>query len=503
VVLREEGSRALLLFLAAYLIHWEVDRAMAKARASCAVEASLLEFLRSRGLRPEDRLAVGFSGGPDSTALLGALHALGWRNLLAVYVDHGIRPRTELDAEIALVKETCARLRTGLVVARIRTGAVLERARASGRGVEAEARDFRRTALAAAAERRGARAILLAHTRDDQAETVLMRLFGGSGAGGIRGIPESSGLFLRPLLGTSKAQLLSYIGGKGLPYSVDSTNASGRYLRNRVRRDLVPALDACFPGWRKGLARAQAKARRDEEALGAAAEPLGFHRLPDGRSSCPAEPLLAAPEAVAIRAIVAAAARQLGEERLSSGMAAAALRALKAEGSASYTGKRLRILRSGGEVILESVSSLIGRGGLDFPRRDGYFVSVDRPCQFRIGKLEVRVAWRDPARQSGGGTGIREGAFSFPIVVRSRRPGDAIALKAGRKRLDKLFSEWGMPERSRAMVPIIEDRDGIVAVLAAGIGGKDRYRTGHGKDGPQGDIPRGSARRLSIIVKGA
>jgi tRNA(Ile)-lysidine synthase len=471
---------------------------MAKARARCSVEAALLEFLRKRGFAPEDRIAVAYSGGPDSTALLLALSALGWREEVAIHVDHGIRPRPELDAELALVRRACADAGARLIVARLRPGAVAERAKESGEGVEAEARRFRYAALRSAMRKTGAEAVLLGHTRDDQLETLLMRLFGGSGAGGLRGMPEASGPFLRPFLGIGKAELLAYAAERGAMYSTDSTNASGEFLRNRIRRELVPALDAAMPGWRRGLARAAAKAALDEDALAAQAEALAFSGSSDGSLSSPAEALLGASEAVAVRAIVAAAGRALGAARVSSDMAAAALRALRGGDPSKYRGRGMEIERRGGNVALRRLPAFTERGGLDFPRRDGYFVLIDRPCRVRVGKLEVRASW-----SSDIGSGIRADAFRFPLVVRSRRPGDAIALKDGTKRLDALFSEWGLPESSRGAAPVVEDRDGIVAVLGAGIGGKDRYRARREDASPRGGPSGEGGRRLSVIVKGA
>jgi tRNA(Ile)-lysidine synthase len=467
---------------------------MGRARARCAVEAALLEFLGERGLCPDDRLAVAYSGGPDSTALLVALSAIGWTRPVALHVDHGIRPREELDAELALVKGLCGDLGAGLIVARVRPGAIAERARASGEGLEAEARKFRYAALRASREKAGAKAVLLAHNRDDQLETILMRLFGGAGAGGLRGIPAVSGPFMRPFLGLGKVDLLAYLEERGRLFSIDSTNASGDYLRNKIRLGLAPALDSTFAGWRRGLARAAAKAVLDEEALAAAARALAFSRRPDGSMAAPAAPLLAAPDAVAIRAIVEAAGRALGKDRVSGGMAASALVALRRGGESAYRGYGLELRLRVGEVVVRRSAAHKERDGLDFPRRGGYFVIIDRPCRVRVGKLEVSASWR-----SGGEPGIRADAFRFPLVVRSRRPGDSIALKDGAKRLDALFSEWGLPEASRGAAPVVEDRDGIVAVLGAGIGGRDRYRARRDGDDPSDE----QVRRLAVIVKGA
>jgi tRNA(Ile)-lysidine synthetase-like protein len=472
---------------------------MAAARARCLVEAVLLEALRSRGLEQEAHIAVGYSGGPDSSALLAALCALGSHGTgnsdrpIAIYVDHGLRPRTELDAELDIVRGNCASLGARLVVARIRPGRIAKRARASGEGIEAEARRYRYRALRSVYERESIRAILLAHTLDDQLETILMRLVRGSGSGGIRGIPAVSGPFIRPFLGLEKADLLSYLGLRGLRFSTDSTNASTVYLRNRIRGELVPLLNSSFPGWRQGLARASAKAREDDDALSSLARSFYFSSPAnlEGESSTPASPLLAAPEALAIRALVEAGGRITKNGRFSSSLAASALKALRGGEGAVYRGGGIEFSLRGGRIHL--------RRGLDFPRTGGYFVLIDHPRRIRVGKLEVRSVWRDSSRREGEGPGIRADAFRFPLVVRSRRPGDAIALAGGTKRLDELFSEWALPEDARGSVPILEDRDGIVAVLGAAFGGRDRYRVRPAGASSEGE----GARRLEVMVKGA
>jgi tRNA(Ile)-lysidine synthase len=466
------------------------------ARARCSVEATLLEALARSGLEPGDALGVAFSGGPDSSALLAALCALragsgGARALpLAIHVDHGLRPREELDSELALVRRNCAALGAGLVVARVRSGRIEEAAGLRGEGIEAEARRFRYRALRSVAERKGLKAILLAHTLDDQLETVLMRLLSGSGSGGIRGIPERSGIFVRPLMSLEKKELLSYLEPREVVFSTDSTNASGDYLRNRIRNELAPLLDSSFRGWRRGLAKASAKARSDEEALSSLAASLAFpdHPGPEGELSAPAAPILASPDAIALRAIVEAGGRLRGKGRFPSSLAASALKALRRGEGSEYEGGGIAFSIREGRLRL--------RIGLDFPRTGGYFVLIDRPRSLRVGKLEVRAEWQSA---SSGAPGIRADAFRFPLVVRSRRPGDAIALPGGSKRLDELFSEWALPEDARLSVPVVEDRDGIVAALGAGFGGRDRYRFRRRDENPEGE----GMRRLSVIVKGA
>ncbi len=450
------------------------------ARARGAVEARLDEFLRDRRIGYAEALGVAYSGGPDSTALLAALCSLRPGSAVAVHVDHGLRGAAERAAERELCVRSCKALGCPLTIATIAPLSI--RRAASGSGVEAAAREYRYRALRVTMRRRSLKRMLMAHTLDDQAETLLMRLFGGSGAAGLRGIPEERGPYLRPFLALAKKEILEYLEARGLEYSIDSTNASDDYLRNRARSILIPALDSAFPGWRRGLARTSRAAALDEEALAAAAERSGFSARGGGGLEAGPE-LLSSPDAVAARAIVSAAGELQGRGRFPWRAALAALRALRSGERASYEGAGLRLSREGPVVAL----------GLDFPACRGYFVRIDGPCRVRAGSMRVAAAWTS-------GSGIRADSFRFPLVLRSRRPGDCIASGNGAKRVDELLSEWAVPRAKRDSVTVVEDAEGIVAVLASTQGGKDRYRAG-----PTGGLvpEENGARRLAVIVKGA
>jgi tRNA(Ile)-lysidine synthase len=426
---------------------------------------------------------VGYSGGPDSTALLAALVRMGAAGLRAIHVDHGIRPAAERARELSLVRLTCRRLGVPLTVATVRPGAIGALAALQGEGTEAAARRYRYAAFRRCAERFGAAAIYLGHTRDDQLETLLMRLLSGAGTAGLRGIPPLSGLVRRPFLALAKADLLGWLGAEGLAHSTDSTNAQGTYARNRLRNDVLPAITSAFPDWDKGLLACARKAALDEEALDSWAARVGFREDGAGRLTADAS-LLHEPAAIRQRAFLRAAASFGRGERLSSRLAEAAFRAVSG-GEGRYRGGGLALERRGSVLTLGPA--------LDFPRACGYFVVIDDPgpgaFSAAIGHLRVSAAWRQD-----GGPGIRKGAFSFPLIVRSRRPGDALPIRGGRKLLDVLFSEWGVARDDRDRIPVLEDRQGILAVLAARWGGRDRYRPSEGGD----DAPR-----LAIQVKGA
>ncbi len=206
-------------------------------------------------------LSVGVSGGGDSTVLLlsaaSLLEASGKApktSLLALHIDHGLRPEgAERDA--AHAERLCKEREIPFRRLRVRVEG------AEDVGLEAAARRARRAAYLAAAREAGAGAVALGHTQDDQVETVLMRLFEGSGLHGLSGIrpvsplgpaaegggPEAEGegqiVLLRPLLGVTRAEARAYLAALGVEWVEDETNEDERRLRNLFRRRVRPALE--------------------------------------------------------------------------------------------------------------------------------------------------------------------------------------------------------------------------------------------------------------------
>jgi tRNA(Ile)-lysidine synthase len=202
------------------------------------------------------------SGGADSTALLVALAAVGAAaafNLRCIHIEHGIRPAEESRGDAAFVRSLCEKLNIPCRVVSIAPGKIAAVAKDRGMGIEAAARHYRHRAWFREAARLetesgapGVR-VLTAHTADDMRETVLMRLLRGAGPSGLAAMPVSRGRILRPLLALSRRDVLSYLSEKNISWREDSTNADIRFLRNRVRRCLIPLLDESFPHWRVGI----------------------------------------------------------------------------------------------------------------------------------------------------------------------------------------------------------------------------------------------------------
>lgn len=206
---------------------------------------------------------VACSGGADSLALAGALAFVAARSGLragALTVDHGLQEHSARRA-----RELAERLRAtpGLDPVEVLTVVV-----GSEGGPEAAARSARYAALKSAAERTGAAAVLLGHTLDDQAETVLLGLARGSGTRSLSGMAARRGIFRRPLLGLRREVTRAACAATAAPVWDDPDNADPRFSRVRVRTRLLPALeDELGPGMAAALARTATAARADADAL--------------------------------------------------------------------------------------------------------------------------------------------------------------------------------------------------------------------------------------------
>lgn len=255
-------------------------------------------------------LVVAVSGGADSSALLLALAAIPPGNrpeLVAAHFSHGLRRTAE-------VRE--ARLVGRLANA---TGVSLESGSGNGAASEEEARGHRYAFLASVGAARQAGAIATAHTQDDQAETVLLRLARGSGlrgAGAMRELTERTiegrkVALLRPMLGASRALTEAVCAEAGIRPASDGSNRSLRYARNRVRRRVLPELAAINPTVREALARFASSAQEDEDLLRSLASDAveGSMEVGDGWVTWERKALAKLPDALLARAL------ELGWER--------------------------------------------------------------------------------------------------------------------------------------------------------------------------------------------
>lgn len=269
--------------------------------------AAARRALEEAGLLREDAgLLCAVSGGSDSVALLHALCRLraeaGFR-LEACHVQHGLRGEASLEDE-RFVRALCASLNVSLHVEDAGlTGGM------DAPGVEARARESRRAIFARLMDALGMDAVLAAHHRDDQAETVLMRLLRGAGADGLCGmrscVPFGRGVMLRPFLGIGKGELARALAAEGLSHREDESNQSPVTPRNALRLEVIPAMERLFPGAPARIAEAAETLDADARCLDALAERLyeaALAGLPP-LSALRRGVLAQAPEALARRAL--------------------------------------------------------------------------------------------------------------------------------------------------------------------------------------------------------
>jgi len=229
-------------------------------------------------------VVVACSGGPDSLTLVDALARLapprGLR-LLVAHVDHGLRTGSAAEAGVV----AAAAKRRGLAFEALRVSVE------EGGSLQDAARRARHAVLRDAAARHGATAVALGHTADDQAETVLMRALSGATPRALAGMAARSGALVRPLLRLWRRDTLAYCAALGLAALDDPSNRDPRFLRTRVRHELLPALEEVFPAARRRLvALADGQRRILEAAAGGAGGATERERGGDGSMAVPHRP---------------------------------------------------------------------------------------------------------------------------------------------------------------------------------------------------------------------
>jgi tRNA(Ile)-lysidine synthase len=393
------------------------------------------------------RAVLAVSGGADSIAAAALLCEAGVvraEHSIVAHFDHRLRGDAASAADRAAVEAMCARY-----------GLAFETdAWDDARPGEAAARAARYRFLAAAARRHDIGAVVTGHTADDQAETVVMHALRGAGLHGLAGmavdgawpVGRSPLRVWRPLLTTSRAETRAYCGYRCLEYEDDATNADRSFLRNRVRLDLLPRMQAIAPGARDALLQLAGEARAGAAALDAIVGTV----LPadDGRDAAgialPRAALRVLPPAAVPHAFRIALARLLGDAR-DFGRPHYALLARSVDAA---TGSSFELPR-GVMATVDPSEILLSIGA---PRVEAIPSQFAAPLPF-VGTVG---AWDIAVRPA---TVDAPGALLLPpdAVVRGRRPGDRLRRRGmrGRKKLQDEYVDRKLPRRLRDAVPVI------------------------------------------------
>jgi tRNA(Ile)-lysidine synthase len=448
--------------------------------------ARVREFVRQHNLiGPDTGVVAAVSGGSDSVALVHLLRALADAGALrlagVVHFNHQLRPTADADERFAA--GVAASLNLPFTSDREDVSALAIR---QHRSVEDAGRTARHAFFERVRAASGADAVALGHTRDDQAETVLLRLMRGAGPRGLAGMHPKNGHIIRPLLGCTRAELRAWLAERQLPFVEDETNQDVSIPRNRVRAELLPLLAARFnPGIVEVLADQAELSRETLEWMDATADALAARivrrgALPDGarQYAIDAAGLLSAPPALRRRMLWRVMSEVAGRRPIAFGHVAAALRLIeeRADSRADFPGQRLE--RIGSSVVLTGrVDGAQGRRAPDEVSNLFRF-PLSIPGEVALPDAGWIVSAEPFASETASHTAARDTALvrldlcRGRLAVRNRRPGDRFrpAGLAGQKKLQDYFVDHKVGRKQRDTVPLVVDEtDRIVWVAGFGI----------------------------------
>jgi tRNA(Ile)-lysidine synthase len=443
---------------------------------------------------PATRIVVALSGGSDSMALAHLLRELAAARELQIagvaHFNHQLRPSA--DAEEAIVRDEAAALGWPLIAEREE---VALRARRERRSIEDAGRTARHAFFARARAHFAADVVAVGHTRDDQAETFLLRLLRGAGARGLASMHPRHGIVVRPLLACRRSALRAYLAEAHVAFVEDESNRDTSIPRNRIRAELLPLLEARFnPAIVDVLADEAEIARDTWQWIEAAADAIagqphdsfrsasdrgdGGDRRDDGSLRLDIAALDAAPAAVRRFALWKAMTAVSGGRPIGFAHVAAALRLMKSGRNGSLDAPGQRVARSGGLLVLTGrAAGISGRGPqmspaaranlFEFPLSiPGEVLLADTGCAV---SAELADHIEASAVASNGAVAcVRRGVCAGRLTVRNRRPGDRFSPVGlgGRKKLQDFFVDRKIARQDRDLVPLVVDENDRIVWVA-------------------------------------
>ena len=443
-----------------------------------AILARVEDFCTREGLLQPGaplHLAAAVSGGADSMALLLLLRQLQPRfgyTLSACHVNHGLRGQSA-DRDEAFVRAECARLGVPL-----RVFHAAELAPPPAHAGEDWARRLRYTAFAQL-QGHGIDAIATAHTANDQAETLLLRLARGTGLHGAGGIRPRRGCYLRPLLCLSRAETEAVCRAAGQTWVTDETNDTDAYARNRLRHSALPALESTNAAAVQNLARFCEKAARADAYLAAgAAKLLAAARLPGAEPAWQLSPLQAADPLLLETALHSLVAPVRDAEEKYVQLLCAVVR--QGSGAVQLTGQ-VRFCAGNGCLRQETLPQALPRQPERAPQQLPFL--PEKQPEFRLrggwkGKAELLKADFEEKIQVVHKKDLKNRAdyarittLYAGLVLRTRQPGDVYrpAGRAVHNRLRKWMNEADIPAQQRDTLPLLAAGSEVLWVCGSGF----------------------------------
>jgi tRNA(Ile)-lysidine synthase len=430
---------------------------------------------------PGQHVLVAVSGGPDSVALLSLLHRLTrtWRlTLTVVHCNYGLRG-SESDDDESFVRTFCQERQLSLIAHRPMLAKRRQRS-----SLQAAARDARYDFMKQLAHEKGADCIAVGHTANDQAETVLMWLLRGAGMTGLAGMPYArEDRIIRPLLASTRGEVLAYLDSEGLTYRHDSSNEKPLFHRNRLRKELLPVITQLAPAAIRVLQR-QADLLRDDEhyldrVTSSLVRTLVCHDSKGGQRIV-RQAFMELPVALQ-RRLVRRILRTYDEEgRASSLRTVESVRRILLKGK---SGARLFLKQSC--VILDQEEARFISGVVERDQRDGtesvqvksgvllppvpstvYWTGTNQQIQLQLmSRCAAEETSKIPPEESVLFDADR---FSEPLLVRTWQAGDRFSpngMKGKSQKLQDFFTNRKIARHVRKTVPLLVAPEGILWVM--------------------------------------
>lgn len=428
-------------------------------------------------------ILIGVSGGPDSMALLSLLTGLRpkWGlELKVLYCHHGLRAAA--DEEEVFVRTWAKRLGCPFFSRKL---PVREFQKETGKSLQEAARELRYLAFEDTLNQEKMSRMALAHTANDQAEEVLIGLIRGAGLGGLAGIPVKRGPFIRPLIRTYRSEILDYLADQNIPYKKDASNQDFRYLRVRVRHQLLPELKKYSPNIVNQLNQTAELLQKDEEYLRGKAEELSRAFLSfSGPRATLSRPLLAGlSQALASRLIQKALVTIMGHLRH-----VRAVHVLSILRAAQDSGEKGRIpLPNGWSARWDREKVVIAPAVPDPKPAAPFSHAIERPPKvlrletggtLSFKKIKASSKVFEPLIHRNR-VRVDFNKLSWPLLVRNSRPGDRLRPLGmeGTKKVARFFIDRKVPRSLRSRIPLILSKGEIVWIGGMEIGEPFRLDT--------------------------
>lgn len=427
---------------------------------------------------PGDRVIVAVSGGPDSICLLHILNTLKAEldmDLVVAHYDHGLRPSCD-ESETRFVRDFAQSL--DLPFETEKSANLLQ---SGGGSLEERARDHRYGYLERIRERLGAQKIALGHNLDDQAETVVMRLLRGSGPSGLAGIPPvRDKKIIRPLIDIKRKEIEHYLKVLEIPYVIDQSNFETRFLRNKIRLEIMPSLLRLQPKLVEHLAQTAEILRTDNQYLMDQADEWIRKEAafkPSGDILIPADRFLRLPRSI--------------RQRVLRGILQQLKKSLRRMGSTHIQSieelacgeKPQGTLNLPNGITVRKIYNRLAFSTANGASKSDFHYRLEGPGTYHIKEIDRTLVLEEVEGLPESGfppspltAYLDAGKIQYPLILRNLKPGDRfipLGMK-GHKKIKDFFIDLKVPIQARHRTPILFSREAPAWVCGFRI--DDRFK---------------------------